>query len=221
MGHVYLRTLYHREIELTVSFSFFFIVIGGFFGGLFAAPIARAFLAGLASAREPVHRVTPENPRVFFQRAFWKRAKYLPIVLAVALCIAFCLGYFPAVRSNLPVGFALILGIDLVSLLLIILLTIVAVALLIAPRCDLSWPIATLGTLLGAAWAFCGLLIPGNLIPRSWHTVTFESHSETGAVMRSNTSILPLYVLLLACLVTGLVWWWARSRGDKWYRFDS
>jgi hypothetical protein len=195
------------------------LVLGG---ALFAVPLAGAFLRGLASARDPLHRVTPVSPWQFFRRAFLRRLRWPAVVWALVMVVLFFLGqvgwytedwYSTSLRihagSNLP---AIALGACLLM---------ATFGILWAPWCTQRWTLVAL-ILFPALVSYALLLLAlRSVLPAGWRTVRYPIVRPSGNPVSAHMPLEPHYIVLIGLLTLALAILWARQRGERWFRFEE
>lgn len=181
---------------------------------IFVHPFSKAFIAGIASARDPEHRLTPQSPWYFFDLC-WQRVMrrtiagqavaYLSIFLALCL-IPFESFGLPSMSAAVSLFFILImLGWTFAAL---------SIAFYWAPKISSPIALTFIGTMFGAIYTL--LILSGStlmLVDVAYH------YQSSEALILFGSSI-------LVCMVTSTIfltiWRGVRKEASyEWFRFES
>ena len=174
----------------------------------FALPLNSAFLAGIASARDPGHRLTPRSPWFFFDRVVKRRLRWWWVVWGFVLLGIF----FPALalrgRMALPLEFSFVYAMFAAGRWF---LTVTA-CVFWAPRCERFWMLVFL-TLLSTdisrgLFLCCALKVSDSVFVPGQHAPYLS------LVMYGTFTIIPCFLFAVGA------WLWARRKDERWFRFE-
>jgi len=184
---------------------------------LFAAPCCHGFRLGIASARDPAHRVVPQSPWIFFGNAFrhsirWWRFFWLAALLGAAIGGGFALPQEASRRLRLLQAgewACVLLGMQFL---------VAAACLLVAGRFASIWLLTTTALCLAIALYCLLTALVFFCVPTHWLEVE---------ILEGNVSGGGYWIFLFAyynALGAGLTLVWltilTRRRGEGWFRFE-
>jgi hypothetical protein len=188
---------------------------------LFGLPLARAFRAGIESAREPVHRVTPEDPWVFFRRRFRSSlGRTWPVIWFAVFAGLAVVGR--GQDMAFPPMAALAWNLQFVSYTLAMFLLIWAACHAFASLVANTFALTLLATICACVAlitlaGFLDLVLPRSLTAIHTHQDLPPPAGVTPAVI----PILYLHVASAAALVLFAAHVTARRLGARWFRFED
>lgn len=207
------------------SIRFWPLALNALYCFIFAIPLSRAFLDGIASARDPMHRLIPDtSPWVFFKRKLYRHLRiWIPIWLLVLVWVFFTMLY-DARRSfmlqpsqTIPIISDILLGFSHMGLVLSTWFLILAAVSFLAPKCERTWTLVSLGFIsavisVSVLWRSVTILLP-----RSMMTVSFDAGQNTRWGIDISTS----YLAAVCFLIPIGAWLWIRRQNEKWFRFEE
>lgn len=190
---------------------------------------SRAFIRGLAAARDPGARVTPQSPWYFFDPVFRRRVRIWRWLLPTSL-ILFSIGFFAALDGFNGILIITITSIGMfASILLAQAVLIFWAHLLWAPRCKKSWSLSLLTLITGLplllamtlTFSLLSELEPfQRLLTHEFTELTPSPSGGEGIGTVYHVALYPFLILPIACGFA--YYWWRRiHRDDRWFRLDS
>ncbi len=184
--------------------------------------IILAALNGLKSARDPMHRVTPLNPRIVFWRAFRRRI-WIPLIiwcLAVAI-----LSFVPLImgmkhNSHYPQSMHAMNALTVLTIAVGFQSFFFVATLFFAPRLknDLWLLVLCCVTAILASGVIICLVMLG--LPDNINTLVIRWNLN-GVPVDSPHPLFPFYYAAIGLLAVGGIWLWIHRQGEKWFRFEE
>jgi hypothetical protein len=208
-----------------MNWTFFTIVNG--VGVLVSAAafgwsIAKAFAAGMESARDPQHRVSPAPPWVFFQRALFKSLNWRwPLVWAVAFLCAAYWALFLAPFATIPDPKRNLIALSFLAIFPAFAFWVAAACIALAPR--LSGDRLPAAAILGAlfAWAVVEFFIRASFSRQGMAAFEVAPMVPGGPVTYGAYDLVPFFECWVALLACVGAWGRAASEGERWFRLEE
>ena len=190
---------------------------------LIIGPLAQAFVRGVASARDPRHRVVPQSPWFFFDRAYsgrrftrwfviWRPT--LGILFALMVVLQFVNSKLPFSVWNLFFIVGALLSVFVGS-------WFIAKASFYywAPRCAKLWTLSVIGGLSAIFVYITFFIVITLLLPDG--ILVVEASVLNLEYARTSSSLLPIYAAPICYFAARAMERWARGRGESWFRFEE
>lgn len=183
--------------------------------------LARSFMAGLASARDPAHRVTPVGPRYFFRKFFWQRVhRQLPYFFPCAMfliSLPFTFNSRPLMMTPRELFHSFM---ELSLLFVALILTTHICFLFCAPRMRSPVALVAISFTICVAVDVMMIEISQEFFPRR----PWMPHGRPSWMPfwgRSTYDPITLRLLTPIIAAWALACGWARHKGDAWFRLED
>ena len=200
---------------LPLCFSFIFII-----------PMGKAFLVGIASARDPGHRVTLLDAWFFFDRGARRKMRLSWALFTIVVGGLFALLYYlnstegTMFHRGLSPAIALVDSSQAPAMLGGFWLMVFIACLFWAPRCAKLWTLTILNSLTALLMYALLMAVESVTLPTAVTRVVTTLEMQNGGRSTYSFSLLPLYNVALLTVACVLAWRVIRRRGEGWFRFE-